>query len=112
MRKVTAGLFHSVDGAVEAPDQWQFDSFDDELGALLGKTLAVTDTVILGRAGYEEWAAYWPNAEFDDAFKTFINAAPKHVASHPRGKAGLEQCTPHHGRTRKLCARPQDAIGR
>ena len=81
MRKVTAGLFHSLDGAVEAPDQWQFDSFDDELGALLGKTLAVTDTVVLGRVGYEEWAGFWPNAEFDDDFKTFINAAPKHVAS-------------------------------
>lgn len=81
MRKVTAGLFHSLDGAVEAPDQWQFDAFDDELGALLGKTLAVTDTVVLGRVGYEEWAGFWPNAEFDDDFKTFINSAPKHVAS-------------------------------
>ncbi len=81
MRKVTAGLFHSLDGAVEAPDQWQFDSFDDELGALLGKTLATTDTVVLGRVGYEEWAGFWPGAEFDDDFKTFINAAPKHVAS-------------------------------
>ena len=81
MRKVTAGLFHSLDGAVEAPDQWQFDSFDDELGAMLGKTIAATDTVILGRVGYEEWAGFWPNAEFDDDFKTYINTVPKHVAS-------------------------------
>lgn len=81
MRKVTAGLFHSLDGAVEAPDQWQFDSFDEELGALLGKTLAATDTVVLGRVGYEEWAGFWPVAEFDDDFKTFINGVPKHVAS-------------------------------
>lgn len=81
MRKVTAGLFHSIDGAVEAPDQWQFDAFDDELGALLGNTLAVTDTVVMGRKGYEEWAGWWPNAEYDDDFKRFINAVPKHVAS-------------------------------
>ena len=81
MRKLTAGLFHSLDGAVEAPDQWQFDSFDDELGVLLGRTMAATDTVLLGRVGYEEWAGYWPTAEFDDAFKTFINTVPKHVAS-------------------------------
>jgi dihydrofolate reductase len=81
MRKVTAGLFHSLDGAVEAPDQWQFDSFDDELGAMLSKTIAASDTVILGRVGYEEWAGYWPTAEFDDDFKTFINTVPKHVAS-------------------------------
>jgi hypothetical protein len=32
MRKVTAGLFHSVDGVVESPNQWQFDSFDEEMG--------------------------------------------------------------------------------
>lgn len=81
MRKVTAGLFHSLDGAVEAPDQWQFESFDDELGALLTKVQAVTDTVILGRVGYEEWAGFWPTAEFEDDFKTYINAVPKHVAS-------------------------------
>ena len=34
MRKMTAGLFHSLDGAVEGPDQWQFDAFDDESLAL------------------------------------------------------------------------------
>ena len=81
MRKVTAGLFHSIDGVVEAPNEWQFDQFDDELGALLGKTLESTDAVILGRVGYEEWAGFWPVAEFDDDFKTFINTVPKHVAS-------------------------------
>jgi hypothetical protein len=32
MRKVTAGLFSSIDGVVEAPDQWQ-PAFDDEMGA-------------------------------------------------------------------------------
>ena len=45
MRKVTAGLFHSVDGVVEAPDQWQFDQFDDELGEMLGGVMARVDTV-------------------------------------------------------------------
>jgi dihydrofolate reductase len=81
MRKVTAGLFHSIDGVVEAPDQWQFDAFDAELGALLGKTLNVTDTVILGRVGYEQWSHWWPNATADEGFAKFINTVPKHVAS-------------------------------
>ena len=81
MRKVTAGLFHSIDGAVEAPDQWQFDRFDDELGAMLGGTLGRVDTVILGRKGYEEWAGYWPTAEQDEGFAQFINAVPKFVAT-------------------------------
>jgi dihydrofolate reductase len=81
MRKVTAGLFHSIDGAVEAPNEWQFDAFDDELGALLTGVQQRVDTVVLGRVGYEEWAGFWPTADFEDDFKTFINAVPKHVAS-------------------------------
>ena len=81
MRKVTAGLFHSIDGVVEAPNLFQFDSFDDDLGRLLGGVLARVDTVLMGRVGYEQWAGYWPNAQVDDDFAAFINAVPKHVAS-------------------------------
>ena len=32
MRKVTSGLFHSVDGVVSEPNLWQFDSFDEDMG--------------------------------------------------------------------------------
>jgi len=32
MRKVAAGLFSSIDGVVEAPNEWQ-PSFDEEMGA-------------------------------------------------------------------------------
>jgi dihydrofolate reductase len=81
MRKVTAGLFHSLDGAVEAPHEWQFDRFDDELGGLLTGVLGRTATVIMGRKGFSEWAGYWPNAEVDAGFADFINAVPKHVAT-------------------------------
>ncbi|MGH3938562.1 MAG: hypothetical protein ACRDTG_07975 [Pseudonocardiaceae bacterium] len=33
MRKITAGLFVSLDGVVEAPDQWHFPYYNDEMGA-------------------------------------------------------------------------------
>ena len=81
MRKLTAGLFHSVDGVVEAPNLWQFDAFDDDLGALLGKVIASTDAVLLGRVGYTAWAAHWPSATGDNEFASFINRVPKYVAS-------------------------------
>src|SRR5262245_7695078 len=58
MRKLTAGLFYSVDGVAEAPNEFQFDSFDDELGQLLGSVMADVDTVLMGRQGYQEWAGY------------------------------------------------------
>ncbi|MDJ0391817.1 dihydrofolate reductase family protein [Rhodococcus sp. G-MC3] len=79
MRKVTAGLFHSVDGVVEAPNEWQFDSFDSEMGEGLTAMMERVDTVILGRVGYQEWSGYWPTTVSD--FAAFINPVPKFVAS-------------------------------
>lgn len=90
MRKVTAGLFYSVDGVAEAPDQFQFDSFDDELGALLGGVMGEVDTVLMGRVGYQEWAGYWPNAGQDMDFAGFINGVPKFVASETMEPAALD----------------------
>jgi hypothetical protein len=36
MRKVAAGLFSSIDGVVEAPNEWQ-PRFDEEMGAVLSR---------------------------------------------------------------------------
>jgi dihydrofolate reductase len=81
MRKVTAGLFHSVDGVVSEPFKFQFDSFDEELGAGLTRMINTVDTVVLGRVSYQEWAGYWPNASTDQDFAAFINPVEKFVAS-------------------------------
>lgn len=81
MRKVTAGLFHSVDGVVQDPFKFQFDSFDEDLGKGLNKMINTVDTVVLGRVSYQEWASYWPNATQDDEFAAFINPVEKFVAS-------------------------------
>jgi dihydrofolate reductase len=79
MRKVTASLFSTLDGVVEAPNEWQF-AFDDEMGAAMSRTLEELDTVLLGRVTYAEWAAYWPTST-DEPFASFINRVPKYVAS-------------------------------
>jgi dihydrofolate reductase len=81
MRKVTAGLFHSVDGVVEAPNVWQGDAFDDDLGAVLGVMMGATDTVLMGRVGYEAWAKDFGEGPEDPFFGGFINNVPKYVAS-------------------------------
>ncbi|MBT2593948.1 dihydrofolate reductase family protein [Arthrobacter sp. ISL-72] len=81
MRTLMAGLFYSVDGVVESPNLWQFDSFDDELGAGMNQMMARVDTGIMGRVGYEQWVSYWPSAADDADFGTFINKLPKFVAS-------------------------------
>ncbi len=80
MRKVTAGLFTSVDGVVQDPYEFQYDSFDDELGAGMGAFMARTDTVLLGRNSYLEWSEWWP-AHPEDGFGQWINPIEKYVAS-------------------------------
>ncbi|HEY0540953.1 MAG TPA: dihydrofolate reductase family protein [Actinoallomurus sp.] len=82
MRKVVSGLFISLDGVVESPNEWQFE-FDEEMGAALTTTLETTDTVLLGRVTYTEWAAYWPTVAGgeDGEFANWINNSPKYVAS-------------------------------
>jgi dihydrofolate reductase len=79
MRKVTAGLFSSIDGVVEAPDQWQ-PAFDEEMGAALSRMLEEQDAVLLGRVTFTEWAGYWP-ASADEPFASYINNVQKYVAS-------------------------------
>ena len=72
-RTVTAHLFHAVNGVVESPNEWQFDAFGEAEMAALGHAIdGVTDAVI-GRHLWQEWSQYWPHAEGDDAFKTWVN---------------------------------------
>ncbi|GIG56049.1 deaminase reductase [Longispora fulva] len=82
MRKVVSGLFVSVDGVAQAPNEWQF-AFDEEMGAALNDTLETADTILMGRVTFTEWAAYWPTVTSgDDAgFATWINDSPKYVFS-------------------------------
>ena len=63
MRKVIAGLFISLDGVVEAPDQWHFPYFNDEMGAAVDATLGSVDTVLFGRKTYDSFAGAWPARE-------------------------------------------------
>ena len=80
MRKVIAGLFISVDGVVEAPNLWQFDNFDEDMGASMGAHLQAEDTMLLGRVTYEEWEPYWPNSS-DEPYASHINNIQKYVVS-------------------------------
>jgi dihydrofolate reductase len=63
MRKIVAGLFISLDGVVEAPDQWHFPYFNEEMGAAVDATLGAADTVLFGRTTYDSFAGAWPERE-------------------------------------------------
>jgi dihydrofolate reductase len=63
MRKLTAGLFISLDGVVEDPASWHFPYFDDEMGLAVDHQLATADTLLLGRKTYDSFAGAWPARE-------------------------------------------------
>ncbi|MBD0022564.1 dihydrofolate reductase [Gordonia pseudamarae] len=78
-RTVSAHLFHSINGVVESPDQWQFDCFGAEEGQAMGAAIGDVTDVIIGRKLWDEWREYWPCA--DDPFGAWINPVRKHVLS-------------------------------
>ncbi|WP_227996049.1 dihydrofolate reductase family protein [Nocardia australiensis] len=67
MRKITAGLFISLDGVVEDPQGWHFPYFNDEMGAAVGAQLGSADTLLLGRKTYDSFAGAWPDRELAGA---------------------------------------------
>src|SRR5215218_1303289 len=81
MRKIVAGLFMSLDGVVESPEQWQLPYVNDEMGQAVGAQLAESDTLLLGRRTYQEFAAFWPYQPSDAPFAEQMNTIPKLVVS-------------------------------
>ncbi|ARE79348.1 dihydrofolate reductase family protein [Streptomyces sp. NPDC059558] len=88
MRKIKAQLFISLDGVVEAPDQWHFPYFNEEMGAAVDATLGRADTLLLGRRTYDSFAGAWPDREAaggeDAPFAKVLGDARKIVVSHSR----------------------------
>jgi len=82
MRKVTAGLFVSLDSVTESPEKWQLPYFNDEMGEAIGAAMAAADAMLLGRVTYQEFASYWPGVRSEDQpFADYMNNTPKYVVS-------------------------------
>jgi dihydrofolate reductase len=86
MRKIIAGLFISLDGVVEAPDQWHFPYFNEEMGAAVDASLGQSDTMLFGRKTYDSFAGAWPEREAaggeDAHFAKVLGDARKIVVSN------------------------------
>jgi dihydrofolate reductase len=86
VKKITAALFISLDGVVEAPDQWHFPYFNDEMGAAVDATLGAANTILFGRKTYDSFAGAWPEREAaggeDAPFARALGDARKIVVSN------------------------------
>ncbi|GIH06820.1 pyrimidine reductase [Rhizocola hellebori] len=81
MRKIVAGLFISLDGVVEAPQNWHFPYFNDEMGQAVGEQMGGAEAMLLGRVTYDEFASYWPHQDPDGEMVAQMNNTPKYVVS-------------------------------
>src|ERR671922_1390953 len=80
MRKVVSWLFISLDGVVEAPNEWQFDVMDDDMIAAISSQTDAEDAMLMGRVTYQEWLPFWPTST-DEPYASHINNIPKYVVS-------------------------------
>jgi dihydrofolate reductase len=81
MGRIVSNFFVSLDGVVEAPDQWHFPYFDDAMGTIVGAGMETAGAMMMGRRLYDEWSEYWPQQGSDVPFSDFINGIPKYVIS-------------------------------
>jgi dihydrofolate reductase len=115
MRKIVAGLFISLDGVVEAPHTWHFPYFNDEMGQAVTEQMGATDTMLLGRRTYEEFASYWPQQPNDVEPAEQMNNTPKVVVSTTLKKLDWQNSTLISGNVaeelNRLKAQPGKNIG-
>ena len=102
MGKIVSNFFISLDGVVEAPDQWHFPYFNDEMGAAIAEGVAGCTGFLMGRVLYEQWSEYWPSQartepepaqQTVEDFAAFINNVPKYVVSNTLTEATWNNTT-------------------
>jgi dihydrofolate reductase len=79
MRKLKAWLYVTLDGVVEAPENWVMP--DEEMFAEQTANYAASDALLLGRRTYEVFAASWPQRGSDVPNADWMNNTQKYVAS-------------------------------
>ena len=81
MRKVIIAQYASLDGVVEAPEQWHFPYVDPNMFRVLGEVDAEIDTMMLGRVTYQVFAESFANAPADDPVAAIVNRPAKVLVS-------------------------------
>jgi dihydrofolate reductase len=87
MRKIVVWEFMTLDGIVEAPEQWVNDYHSPDVADFVKAQNLEPDALLLGRVTYEAFISFWPhqtNNEFGFADK--LNQMPKFIVSSTLAK--------------------------
>jgi dihydrofolate reductase len=87
MRTITASYFISLDGVVDAPQEWHFPYAGPELMSVVDEATEGVDALLLGRKTFEEWKAFWPD-QSGFPMADFINGTHKYVVTNTRTDLG------------------------
>ncbi len=85
MRKIRVGMHVTLDGVVEAPEQWSFQYQNEETGAVIFQDMANCDALLLGRTTYQTFAASF--AGQSGGVADIMNGLAKYVVSNTLQKA-------------------------
>lgn len=73
MRRLVVTEFLTLDGVMEAPDEWSFPYWNEEIAKFKYDELFESDALLLGRVTYQGFAAAWPSRS-DEAVVADITA--------------------------------------
>jgi dihydrofolate reductase len=119
MRKITGGVFQSLDGVMQAPGGptedwtqgfelggWSATLWDGAMEQAMGGLFGGPFDLLLGRKTYEIFAAHWPYVGADDPIGALFDRVNKYVVTH--GDDPLEWQNSHHvGSTAEIAALKQ-----
>ncbi len=81
MRKIIIAQYVSLDGVVEAPEQWHFPYADENMFRVLAEVNSEVDTMMLGRVTYQVFASSFAGAPADDPVAAEVNRPAKVLVS-------------------------------
>lgn len=93
MRKLIVSEFVSLDGVMEAPDQWHLQFWHDAMGEYKLEEVLTSGALLLGRVTYEGFAEAWPSVTDEVGFAEKMNSMPKFVVSTTLTEAGWNNST-------------------
>src|SRR5690242_2291469 len=111
MRRIVAGLFMSLDGVIGSPDQWSFPYFDEELGQTVGSLIDASDTLLVGRVTYEEFAAAFGSDTSGNPDAARMNGMQKVVVSNTLQQADWQNSSLLNGDVAEGVARLKQQPG-
>lgn len=80
-RKIVAGLFMSLDGVVDSPENSPHQWINQEMIEAIAAGITQADAVLLGQRTYQLLAEFWQHQSNDVPMANFLNNSPKYVVS-------------------------------